>query len=63
MFRISAETCRSFTLAEILIMGAMNAETIRMGLGGGRPNIPVTQRGSFSARHSLGVRVRKALQM
>jgi hypothetical protein len=24
MFRITAETCRSFTLAEILIMAAMN---------------------------------------
>jgi hypothetical protein len=29
MFRITAETCRRFTLAEVLIMAAMNVETIR----------------------------------
>jgi hypothetical protein len=28
MFCISAETCRRFTLAEVLIMAAMNLETI-----------------------------------
>jgi len=27
MFRITAETCRAFTLAEVLIMVAMNVET------------------------------------
>ena len=27
MFRISAETCCRFTLAEVLIMAAMNVET------------------------------------
>jgi hypothetical protein len=27
MFRITAETCRAFTLAEILIMAAINMET------------------------------------
>jgi hypothetical protein len=29
MFNISAKTCRSFTLAEVLIMAAMNVETDR----------------------------------
>ena len=29
MFYITAETCRRFTLAEILIMAAMNVETFR----------------------------------
>jgi hypothetical protein len=27
MFRITAETCRAFTLAEILILAAMNVES------------------------------------
>jgi hypothetical protein len=30
MFYITAETCRRFTLAEILIMAAMNVETFRL---------------------------------
>lgn len=29
MFYITAETCRTFTLVEILIMAAMNMETTR----------------------------------
>jgi hypothetical protein len=29
MFNITAQACRSFTLAEILIMATMNVETIR----------------------------------
>jgi hypothetical protein len=29
MFSITTQTCRSFTLAEVLIMAAMNVETIR----------------------------------
>jgi hypothetical protein len=29
MFSITTQACRSFTLAEILIMAAMNVETIR----------------------------------
>jgi hypothetical protein len=28
MFRITAETCRRFTLAEALIMAAINVETL-----------------------------------
>jgi hypothetical protein len=35
MFNISAKTCRSFTLAEVLIMAAMNVETIRLASAGG----------------------------
>jgi hypothetical protein len=30
MFSITGKTCRAFTLAEILIMAAMNVETIRL---------------------------------
>jgi hypothetical protein len=29
MFRITTETCRAFTFAEVLIMAAMNLETAR----------------------------------
>jgi hypothetical protein len=29
MFSITGKTCRAFTLAEILIMAAMNVETVR----------------------------------
>jgi hypothetical protein len=29
MFSITTQTCRSFTFAEVLIMAAMNVETIR----------------------------------
>lgn len=31
MFQISAETCRAFTFAEVLIMAAINIESIRVG--------------------------------
>jgi hypothetical protein len=30
MFRITAETCRAFTLAEVLILAAMNMESVRL---------------------------------
>jgi hypothetical protein len=35
MFRITAGTCCRFTLAEILILAAMNVETIRAASAGG----------------------------
>ena len=64
MFRITAETCRSFTLAEILIMAAMNVATIRMGSDGtARPKTTAKQRGHLSANQSLRANVRKALQV
>ena len=34
MFCITAESCRSFSLAEILIMAAINVETTRLASGG-----------------------------
>ncbi len=34
MFRITAETCRAFTLQEILILAAMNVESNRLASGG-----------------------------
>jgi hypothetical protein len=30
MFRITADTCRAFTLAEILILAAINVESARL---------------------------------
>jgi hypothetical protein len=30
MFQITAETCRAFTFAEVLIMAAMNVEIVRL---------------------------------
>ena len=30
MFQITAQTCRAFTFAEVLIMAAMNVESIRL---------------------------------
>jgi hypothetical protein len=63
MFRITAETCRSFTFAEILILAAMNVETIRMGSEGSvRPKTTATQREYLSAAQAL-LTVRKALQV
>ena len=64
MFRITAETCRAFTLAEILILAAMNVESTRLAAEGRhRPRTAGTQRGYFSATHFLRIRVRKALQV
>ena len=34
MFRITAESCRRFSLAEILILAAMNVETTRLASEG-----------------------------
>jgi hypothetical protein len=30
MFQITAETCRAFTFAEVLVMAAINLESIRL---------------------------------
>jgi len=46
MFSITAESCRRFSLREILIMVAMNkAETVSMVCGRVQPKTSVTQRG------------------
>ena len=52
MFCITAKTCCAFTLAEILIMAAMNVETIRRGSDATvRPKAMAMQRRHFSATH------------
>jgi len=64
MFRITAETCRAFTLQEILILAAMNVETNRLASGGWiRRKTAGTKRGCLSARYFVRTRVRKALQV
>jgi hypothetical protein len=45
MFCITAETCRRFTLAEVLIMAALNVETIGVASAERmRPKAAVAQR-------------------
>ncbi|MGO9677367.1 MAG: hypothetical protein ACLPW4_08965 [Candidatus Sulfotelmatobacter sp.] len=34
MFQITAATCRAFTFGEVLIMAAMNIESVRLGSEG-----------------------------
>jgi hypothetical protein len=64
MFCITARTCRTFTLQEILILAAMNVETIRQASAGGmRRKTAGTKRGCLSASHLVRIRVRKARQM
>jgi len=64
MFSITAESCRRFSLAEILIMAAMNLETTRVASGGCvRLVTAATQRGCLSASHFVRIRVREALHV
>ena len=63
MFRITAETCRSFTFGEILILAAINVETIRLGFDCSVPRKTTRmQRGYISASQSVRTTVSKALQ-
>ena len=57
MFRITAETCRAFTLAEVLILAAMNVETMHVASAGGpsRASLATQKRAlslSFSSHNS-----------
>ena len=64
MFSITTETCRTFTLAEILIMAAMNVENTRLAAEGRvRRKTAGTKRGYLSASHFLRIGVRKAVQV
>jgi len=56
MFRITARTCRTFTVEEILILAAMNVETIRLASGGCiRHKTAGTKRGCLSLLVTLFV--------
>jgi len=58
MFRITAETCHAFTLGELLIMAAMNIESVRVSFEG---RAPAAQ--TRCARHSLRTGVRRTPQL
>ncbi len=62
MSRITAETCRAFTLQEILILAAMNVETIPGICRLDRHKTAGTKRVCLSARHFVRLRIRKTLQ-
>lgn len=47
MFRITAETCRTFTFAEVLIMAAMNMEDARVACQAGSD--PAVQHSEYGA--------------
>jgi hypothetical protein len=62
MFQITTETCRAFTFAEVLIMAAMNMESVRLGSEGRvRANGAAAQ--SKYARHVVRTGVPKAPQL
>jgi len=62
MFQITAETCRAFTFAEVLIMAAMNVESVRLSSKGcTRANGAAAQ--SKYARHVVRTGVPKAPQL
>jgi hypothetical protein len=63
MFRITAETCRAFTLAEVLILAAMNVESNWLTAEGRVRREAAATRGKLSATHLLRTKVRKSLQV
>jgi hypothetical protein len=63
MFRITSETCHAFTLAEVLILTAINIESTRLVAEGQARPKTAEQRGYFSAIQVLRTEIRKALQV
>jgi hypothetical protein len=62
MFQITAATCCAFTFGEVLIMAAMNIESVRLSSEGRvRPNGAASQ--SKYARHVVRTGVPKAPQL
>jgi hypothetical protein len=62
MFQITAETCRTFTFAEVLIMAAMNVESVRLSSEDRvRANGAAAQ--SKYARHVVRTGIPKAPQL
>jgi len=62
MFQITAETCRAFTFAEVLIMAAMNVESIRLR-SEGRAGANGAAAQSKYARHVVRLGVPKVPQL
>ena len=63
MFRITSDTCHTFTFAEVLILAAMNVESTRLATEGQVRSKTMAQRGHLSATQALRTEVRKALQL
>ena len=63
MSPITAETCRAFTLQEILILAAMNVESTRLAADGQARPKTAAQSGHFPATQVLRTKVRKAVQV
>ena len=62
MFQITAETCRAFTFAEVLIIAAMNVESVRLSSEGRvRAHGAVAQ--AKYARHVVRTDIPKAPQL
>ena len=61
MFRITSETCHAFTLAEVLILAAMNVESTRLAAESQVRSKTPAQRGYLSAAQVLRTEVRTAL--
>jgi hypothetical protein len=62
MFRITVRTCHAFTFGEVLIMAAMNVESVRLSSKGRtRANGAAAQ--SKYARHVVRTDVPKAPQL
>ena len=57
MFQITAATCDSFTLSEVLIMAAINLESIRLSFEGRAPSAQ-----SRHARHVHPASIRNPQQ-
>ncbi len=53
MFRITSETCRAFTFAEVLVLAAINVESNRLAAEGQVRPKTAAQRGYFSATQVL----------
>jgi hypothetical protein len=62
MFCITAESCRRFSFAEILILAAMNVESTRLAAEG-QVLKSAPQSGKVSATQLLRTKVGKALQV
>lgn len=62
MFRITSETCHAFTLAEVLILAAMNLESVRLN-SEGRASANGAAAQSKCARHVVRTDIPKAPQL
>ena len=62
MFRITVRTCHSFTFGEVLIMAAMNVESVRLGSEGRVRANGAAAQGKY-ARHVVRTGIPKAPQL